>query len=138
MVGEPLRHELGVRDADAETQGSSLAGPAVNPRKVLQDQLGATVCPRVQRPQAGADIEALELDEVIAASSPRDLVQIDCVAMPVVLERGQELLVEGVPEADLRGSAAVEPAPDVPSVGTLGRGGQPEEETRLQVRGRPC
>jgi len=49
------------------------------------------------------------------------------------VEGGEQALVEGGPETQLGGDAPVEPVEDVEPVGTLGGGGEAEQEVGGEV-----
>jgi hypothetical protein len=57
--------------------------------------------------------------------------------MPVrdgeVVERGQQVRLEGIPQAQLRSGAPVEEGPHVEAVPTFRGGRQPEQLTRVEV-----
>jgi hypothetical protein len=55
-----------------------------------------------------------------------------------VLERDEQAEIERVPQAELGGDPAVEPAEDRPAVGALGRRGEPEEHVRPEVLEQPA
>ena len=97
-----------------------------DPFAELRDQLAdPDVVGRVDVRQ-GADVVALP-------STPRNVAEVQAVVDPVVDERHQILLVDGVPHPQLSGDPTVEVAEDVEPVGALGGGGQAEQLDRLNV-----
>lgn len=69
----------------------------------------------------------------VAAPCPLQLGEVDVVRDPEVLERGEQLLVQRVPEPHLEGISIPEEPLDVVAVGPLGGGGQPEQDRRVEV-----
>ncbi len=59
--------------------------------------------------------------------------QVEAVVDAEVEERGEVLLVDGVPQAQLGGDAIVEPVQDRQAVAALGGGGQAEQLDRVEV-----
>ena len=91
-----------------------------------------------------AGVELIEGFGVVGAALPFERAEVSVVRDPEVVERTQQVLLEGFPETDLDGCAAAEELPHVDTVGAVGRRGQTEEFVRLElpeqraVRGRLC
>ncbi len=127
---EHLGHVVGVLDRDAEADGPHLlrAGDLV---AEFADHLGG----------AGvvAGVEVAQLRGVVVAALPLQLAEVDVVRDAEVVERHQQIGVQGVPEAQFAGGAAVEELlGDVDAVAAFRRRGQSEELLRLQVVQQPA
>ena len=112
-------------DADAEPECPHAAHVG-DPFPELSDELtDPDVVGRVDVRQ-GADVVALP-------SAPWNVTEVQAVVDPVVDERHQILLVDGVPHPQLSGDPTVEVAENVKPVSALGRGGQAQQLDRLNV-----
>ncbi len=89
-----------------------------------QDQVHAVVI---------AGVELGELCGHVAALAPGEGGEVGVVADAEVVEGAEQALVEGGPEPQLGGNAAVELLEDVEPVGALGGGGEAEQPLRLEV-----
>ena len=121
---ESVGHESGVGDADAEAQCSH--GPWVPdvPAKLLDDLANPHVISRV-------DVRERS-DVVSGASTERHFPQVETIVDPVVGERHEVLLVDGVPDPELGGDASVEEVLDGEPVGSFRCGRQAEQFPRLE------
>ncbi len=120
---EPLGHELGVLDRGAEGERLHRAGVGDDLVDVLDDQPG---------PDVVAGVEAAELAGLVAATTPRR-VDLGLVGHAEVLERGQELTVEGVPQPHVERGAAIGPLADVEAVGPLGCRGERKQHLGFEA-----
>ena len=112
-------------DADAEPQCTN-ASDVGDPLAQLADQLA--------NPQVVRRVDVGQRRDVIALPSPPwHVPEIETVVDPVVHERHQVLLVDGVPHPKLGGDAAIEVAEDVEAVCALRRCRQAEQLDRIDV-----
>ena len=125
---EPVGHEVGVGDADAEAEGPHRRGVDVV-GELVQHEAG---------PGVVAGVEVLECRDVVAlAPPPGDVGEVEAVVDAEVLERREVLAVDGVPEAQLGGDAIVEPLQDGATVAALGVAVRPSSSQRRQVAEHP-
>ena len=122
------RHVGSVSFRNAEAERSH----AVRIRDLGIDLLQHQACPRVV-----PRVDAVESCNVIAPPLPRDCAEVRCVRDSEVVERAEELLFQGFPDAQLRSEVAVEPSGDVLAVCPLRRRREAEENARCQVLEEP-
>jgi hypothetical protein len=117
-------HEARVAHAHAEAERAQprSRGPR---SQLLEHEAGAHVV-------AGVDL-LQRLDVVAAAAFPGHLTEVHPVVDAEVGERGEAVLVDRVPQAQLGGDPLVEPVEDRQAVAALGRGGQAEQLTWAHV-----
>ena len=118
-------HESRVLDAYAKSQRPhprQIIGAAL---QFLEHKLGLQIVGRQQICQT--------LRVVPAAATPGDLAQIEAIVNAVVDKWRQALLIDGVPQAKLRGNTPVEPIQDRQPVAPFRGRGEPEEFDRLHV-----
>jgi hypothetical protein len=111
LAREERRHELRVGDRDAEPEGAHGARVVDLVVDRAEDGGGADVI---------GGVELLEALDVVATGGEVDAREVGAVVDAEVLERRDEALIEGVPQAQLGGDAAIEPAEDRLAVGALG------------------
>jgi hypothetical protein len=100
-----------VVDADAEAEDAHGGGVGVA-GELGEDAAGPGVI---------GGVELLEAKGVVAAAAaPGDVAEVEAVVDAEVLEGGEAVLVDGVPEAELGGDAVVEPVEDGEAGGALG------------------
>jgi hypothetical protein len=121
---EPRRHEAGVLDAHAKPQGAHALGIGELVVELAQDQVYAVVI---------AGVELRELGGHVTALAPGEGGEVGVVADAEVVEGAEQALVEGGPETQLGGNAAVKPLEDVEPVGALGGGGEAEQQLGGEV-----
>ena len=119
------RHERGVLDADAEPEAPHRSEVVDVVVELVEDEPGPRVIPGVDVAERG--------DVVAVAAPPRHVAQVDAVVDAVVGERGEPVLLDGVPEPEFGRDAVAEPVQDRQAVGSLRRGGEPEQLRGLQV-----
>lgn len=85
---EARRHVLGVLDADAEPEGADLAHVSHAAGELMADQIGASLVAGVQLAQRAS---------VVAGAAPPHALEVHVVGDAEVLERHQQLAVEGAP-----------------------------------------
>lgn len=119
---EALGHEVGVLHAHAEAQGAHAQGLGHHLLQLAEDQIHAAVV---------AGVEGAELGGHVAAAAPFQGGEVGGVGHGEVVEGGEQALIEGGPETQLGGNAAVEPVENVQPVGALGGGGDPEPQTLM-------
>src|SRR5262249_22831369 len=79
-------------------------------------------------PGVGARVcVAQRLDVVAPPAAPGNISEVEAVVDAEVEERRQVLLVDRIPEPQLRRNAVVEPVEDRQAVAALGSGGEPEQ-----------
>lgn len=117
-VAEDAGHEPGVVDAHAEAEGAHARDVVGAAGHLLQDQAGPGV---VAGEQVGEAV-----DVVAAAAAPGDVAEVQAVVDAVVGEGDQAVLVDGVPQAQLGGDAAVEVVEHRETVRAFRRRGEPE------------
>lgn len=111
MLREERRHELGVLDAHAEAERAHRVNVAHVPLGGAEHRTG---------PHVVGGVELLERVHVVAAGAEVDGREVDVVVDAEVLKRHDQRLVDGVPEADLRGDAVIETPEYRLAVGALG------------------
>ena len=126
---EPIRHVLGVADAHAEAERPHAADVGDRVGECLEDEAHPHVV-------AGEDVCQV-LDVVPGAAPPVCRAQIGAVVQAEVLERRQQPTLQRLPQPQLHRDAATEPAAHVLTVGPLRRGGQTEQDLRLEVLQQP-
>ncbi|GAX56006.1 hypothetical protein SO3561_07573 [Streptomyces olivochromogenes] len=113
---EVLGHEVGMRDRDAEAQRPHGAGLDELLLHGLHDE---------SRPRVIAGQDVAQGGVVIGAALPLHCTQVGVVADSEVVERAEELVLQGLPQAHLGSDApAEELVLDVPTVHALRRRGQ--------------
>lgn len=117
-------HVLRVLDGCAEPERSHAAGLGDDAVELAQDELGTNVVARIERAEIGC---------LVAPCFPANARQVGGVGHPEVLERGQELAVERMPETHVKGGATVGPTSDVEPVGSFRCCGEREENAGLEV-----
>ncbi len=121
---EVLSHEACVLDAEAEPEAAHRTGvgEAVD---LLHDEA---------RPGVGTRVGGTQGVGVVPASPPpRDLAEIEPVVDPVVHERREVLLVDGIPQPKFGSDPVVEPLQDREAVASLRCRGQAEQLDRTNV-----
>ncbi len=121
-------HPVGVLHAHAEAQGPH--------RLQVGDLVGQFAQDQAQAGVVGG-VEVGEGLGGVAVAAPFDPRQVGAVVEAEVVEGAQEALVEGAPEAQFGGGAALEPMEDVLAAGALGGGGEAQQQDGLQV-GQPA
>ena len=112
-------HEPRVVDTHAEAEGTHGAEVVHVAPELAQHEV---------RPQVVPGVNVRErLHVVPAPAPPRDFAEIDAVMEPVVLERNEPALVDGVPETKLGRNSAAEPVEDRQAVGPFRRRRETEE-----------
>ncbi len=85
-------------------------------------------------PQVVAGVDVGQLGGVVAAASPPgDVAEVGAVVDAVVVERREQVLLQGIPQSQFDGHATVEPPEDVEGIGPFGRGCQTEQMRRPEV-----
>ena len=74
---------------------------------------------------------------VSAAPPPWDVAQVETVGNSVVGKRNEAVLIDRVPETELGGDAIVEPVKHRESIAPFGRGREPEQFFRFELRQQP-
>ncbi len=87
-----------------------------------------------QKPSARTELEIGQRAQVVAAAAPADVAEIRAIGEAVVVEGGQELALEGMPEAQLGGDVAVEVGQERAAVLALRGGGEPDELVGAETR----
>ena len=128
---EVIRHEPRVLDGHAEPQRPHVVHVSHIPVHAAQDVVGALL-----RHALAERVQVAQLRPVISAPHPAQVVQIHGVRHAEVLERAQQLAIDGLRQADLRRDAPVEILVDVLTVHALRRGGQAQQHPGLEVRQR--
>ena len=122
---EAVGEELAVGDAHAEAEG---------PHALRVAHLLPHRADHLADPEVVGRVDVGQLGRVVAATPPpTDVSQVGAVVDPVVVERRQQVLFERVPQAQLDGDAAAEPAQDVEPVGPLRRRRQAQQVHRAHV-----
>ena len=128
MVVKIAAHKLRVIDRHAEAEALHL----VNVRHIFQQcryhMVGAAVG---NRPAERVDV--LQLALLVAAGRPFECIQIHRIGNAKILERAQELSVNGFRQTDLRCNAVMEVWQDSLAVHTLRSSGQAQQDARLVV-----
>ena len=70
---------------------------------------------------------------MVATGRPFERIQIHCIGNAKILERAQELSINGFRQTDLRRNAVVEVGQDTLAVHTLRSSGQAQQDARLVV-----
>ena len=78
-------------------------------------------------------VDVLEREDVVAATRPLHVRQIGAVVKPEILERAQQASLEGIPQPEFDGNAAIEPLEHALTVGALGSCRQPQKDLRAQM-----
>jgi hypothetical protein len=128
-VTEDPCHVGGVGDGDAEAQGPHPAGVGDLVADLAQHDPGAGVV---------AGVDAVEAGDVVGPALPLDPGQVGAVGDAEVVERAEQVGVEGVPESELGSGPAAEEGPDVDAVAALGGGGEPEQLAGLEAVQQPA
>ncbi len=122
VIVEVAGHELGVVDAHAEPEAAH-RGQVI---AVIGDLLD-----RRYEPRRLCSCKVAQCLDVVAPSAPpRDVGEVEPVVDPEVHERHQPLLIDSVPQPQLRGDAVIEPVEHRQPVAALGRGGEAEQLDR--------
>ncbi|GAB2964140.1 hypothetical protein GCM10027280_61330 [Micromonospora polyrhachis] len=99
--------------------------------------LSRTACNTI-RARAVAGIQPIQLDGVVAlATFPSQSGQVDVVVQAEILERREQLPVQCLPQVQFDRRTPIEPAADVPTVGAVRGGGQPEQDLRFEPAQQP-
>ncbi len=115
---------MGVLHAHAEAQG---------PHRI---QVGDLVCQFAQDQAQAGVVGGVEVGEGlggVAVAAPFDPRQVGAVVEAEVVEGAEQALLQGAPEAQLGGDAAVKPMEDVLAAGALGGGGEAQQQNGRQV-----
>ncbi len=121
---EPRSHEDRVFDAHAEAEGAERAHVGDSAGELCEHQRGAGVVARVEIGQRRL---------VVSRACPTDAAQVGRVRDAEVLERHQELLVEGLPEPELARDVSVEVGQQGLAVASLGSCREAAQEGRSQA-----
>ena len=128
MVVEITAHKFRVIDRHAEAEALHL----VNVRHIFQQcrhhMVGAAAC---NRPAERVDV--LQLALLVATGRPFERIQIHRIGNAKILERAQELSINGFRQTDLRCNAVMEVRQDALAVHTLRSSGQAQQDARLVV-----
>ena len=115
---------MGVLHAHAEAQG---------PHRI---QVGDFVCQFAQDQAQAGVVGGVEVGEGfagVAVAAPLDPGEIRAVVESEVVEGAEQALLQGAPEAQFGGDAAVKPMEDVLAAGALGGGGEAQQQHGRQV-----
>ena len=119
-----MRHEPRVRNAHAEAEGA-------HGERVGDGVLNGLDDERDARLVTGVDL--LEREDVVAATRPLHVRQIGAVVQPEVLEGAQQASLEGIPQPEFDGNAAIEPLEHALTVGALRSCRQAQKDLRAQM-----
>ena len=125
MLGELRRHELGVLNADTETEGAHRGRVISETRYFLHDLSRPSICTGVQAAQC--------LNVVALAATPGDVGEVESVVDAEIHEGREALLVDGIPQPQFGGNAIIEPVKDRQVVAAFRCGRKPKDLTRLHV-----
>ena len=128
MVIKIAAHKLRVIDRHTEAEALHL----VNVRHIFQQcrhhMVGAAVGNR-----PAERIDMLQLALLVATGRPFERIQIHRIGNAKILERAQELSINGFRQTDLSGDTIAEVGQDVLAVHTLRSSGQAQQDARLVV-----
>ena len=128
MVVKVAAHKFRVIYRHTETEALHL----VNVRYIFQQcrhhMVGAAVCNR-----PAERVYVLQLALLVATGRPFECIQIHRIGNAKILERAQELSVNGFRQTDLRCNAVVKVGQDTLAVHTLRSSGQTQQDARLVV-----
>ena len=82
---------------------------------------------------AAEGVDVLQLALLVATGRPFERIQIHCIGNTKILERAQELSVNGFRQTDLRCNAVMEVWQDTLAVHTFRSSGQAQQDARLVV-----
>ena len=87
-------------------------------------------------PYAGvvSGVDPGQVRRVVVATAPLQLGEVGGIARPEVVERAEQVGLEGVPEPQLGCGTPIEEVPDVEAVAALRGGSQAQQLARLEVR----
>ena len=128
MLIEIAAHELGVLDGDTEAESLYI----VNVGHIFQQRrdhmIGASVCNG-----SAESVDIFQLTLLVAAGRPLYRIQIHRIGDAEILERAQELAVDGFGQADLCRNSIAEVGQHALSVHAFRRGGEAQQDERLVI-----
>ena len=122
-------HEAGMGDADTKSETANLRRVCGTPGELLKNDPSVGV--------VGGEYLREALDVIAGPTPPGDIAQIGGVVDAVVDKRREAMLVNRIPEPQLRRDPIAEPAEHRQAVAPLRRGGEAEELPRRHMLEQP-